>query len=308
MLTDVEQLFDGIDIEKLPILMQPEKVYFPLSALLVAYFEKSGVDLTQLKGCAGADPIGILVRCGMSIPIDETYDRLTQMVRWSADNAPNFRQIGIFTHNYHDSGANVVQELAYGMATAVSYIRALHERGLTVDEAAGSMQFIFAVGSNFFIEVAKLRAARMVWAQIIEAFGGNADSQKMRIHVRTSRFNKTTTDPYVNMLRVTTEAFAGAVGGADSIQVAPFDSTIRPPDEFSQRIARNVQIILQEEANLTKLADPAGGSYYVEYLTNEIASKAWEMFQEIEATGGMVAALEAGLPQDWVTENGRFSL
>ncbi|KAA3662663.1 MAG: methylmalonyl-CoA mutase [Chloroflexi bacterium] len=301
-LADVARLFDGIDITKTPVMMQPEKAFFPLSALFIAYFEGANIDLSALSGCAGVDPLGILVRRGMSWPIGETYDRLVQIVRWSAANAPGFQPIGVFTDNYHDSGANAVQELAFGMATAVSYIRALQDRGIEVDEAASSIRFIFAIGSNFFMEVAKLRAARMVWAQIVAAFGGSEDAQKLRMHTRTSSFNKTKADPYVNMLRVTTEAFAGAVGGTDSQHVAPFNETSGSPDDFSQRIARNVQIILQEEANLTQLTDPAGGSYYIEFLTDQIANKSWEMFQEIEANSGMLAALEAGLPQEWVLE------
>lgn len=176
------------------------------------------------------------------------------------------------------------------------------ERGLTIDDVACRMTFSFSIGSNLFMEIAKFRAARMLWATIIKAFGGNDTSQKMNIHARTSQWNKTIYDPHVNILRGAIEAFAGAVGGVDSMHVAPFDELTHAPSEFSGRIARNTQIILQEEAHIGKVNDPAGGSWYVEALTDEVAKKAWHLFQEVETHGGMSQALHAEFPQQTIAK------
>ncbi|MBR1858642.1 MAG: methylmalonyl-CoA mutase, partial [Selenomonadaceae bacterium] len=191
-------------------------------------------------------------------------------------------------------------EIAYSLATAVAYIRALMERGLTIDEAASQIMFGFSMGENFFMQVAKLRAVRPIWAEIIKAFGGNAESQKAHVHGRPALFFKTVYDPYVNMLRNTTEIFSGVVGGLDSFESAPFDEPIRKGDEFSRRIARNVQIILQEEFGLLQPIDPAGGSWAVETLTKQIKEKIWAEFQTIESKGGIVEALKAGYPQEQI--------
>ncbi len=203
---------------------------------------------------------------------------------------------------YHDGGGTVVQELAFALATAVDYLRALQARGLEVNTVALRIRFNFSIGSNFFMEVAGLRAARMLWAKIVAAFGGDAQAQKMSIHARSSTWNKTALDPYVNMLRATVEAFAGVVGGVDSLHVAPFDEVIRTPDEFSRRIARNVHTVLREECNIPRTIDPAGGSWYVEWLTDAVARKAWSLFQQMEQQGGLYKALQAGLPQTQVAE------
>jgi len=211
-------------------------------------------------------------------------------VRWAAAERPQFSTIAIDARPYHEAGTSAVQELAYILATAVTTIRALLARGLDIN--AVPMRVIVPVGGHFFMEVAKLRVLRMLWAQMIAAFGGDSEAQKVVIHAQTGRFNKTLYDPYVNMLRTTTEALSAALGGVDSLHVDPFDAIQRPPDEFSRRIARNQQVILQHEVNLTALIDPAGGSYFVENLTDELARSAWALFQQIEAEGGMLAALQ----------------
>ena len=179
----------------------------------------------------------------------------------------------------------------------MAYLRALLERGLTIDEAAGQIMFGFSMGANFFLQIAKLRALRPLWAQIVEAFGGSQEAQRMHIHARPALFFKTVYDPYVNMLRNTTEIFSGVVGGVDSFESSPFDEPIRKGDEFSRRIARNVQIILQEEFGLLQPIDPAGGSWAVETLTKQMKEKIWAEFQVIEGKGGMLAALQEGYPQ-----------
>lgn len=179
---------------------------------------------------------------------------------------------------------------------------------MEIDDAARQIRFRVCLGGNFFMEIAKIRAMRMVWAKIVSEFGGN--ERKIKLSARTAKFNKTVFDPYVNMLRTATEAFSGVVGGVDSMTVGAFDEIIRKPDEFSERIARNQQIILQEECNLADVIDPAGGSYYVENLTRELAAKIWEFFSKIESLGGMLEALKSGAVQDAIaaTAAGRKKL
>ena len=171
-----------------------------------------------------------------------------------------------------------------------------------MDDAAPRIRFAFSIGSNFFMEIARLRAARLLWAKIVQAFGGGEEAQKMSIHARTSAWNQTVYDPYVNLLRATTEAFSSAVGGCDSLHVSPFDELVRAPDEFSRRIARNTHTVLREESQVTRTVDPAGGSWYVETLTDAVGHKTWAIFQEIEKQGGMAKALAAGWPQAQVAD------
>ncbi|MBP8947728.1 MAG: hypothetical protein KBG73_02740, partial [Candidatus Promineofilum sp.] len=267
----------------------------PLLALLIARQRNSGLPSDELAGCVAADPLGVLAEEGaLSLPLDAAYDQMAHLASWAAAHAPRLATAAVRTDAYHDAGANAAQELAAGLATGVATLRALIERGLDADTAARAIHWHMAIGGRFFMEVAKLRAARLLWTQVVEAFGGDEESAALHIHARTARRNKTAVDPHVNMLRATTEALAAAVGGADTLCVAPFDEPLGAPDDFSRRIARNVQIILQQEAHLSQLIDPAGGSYAVETLTDELARAAWALFQEIERQGGMAAALESG--------------
>ena len=232
--------------------------------------------------------------------LDALYDEMAALTLWAEVNAPALHTISVQAERFQDAGADAVTELAVALATGVAYLRAMLARGLTVDSAAARMTFGFGLGSNFFMEVAKLRAARLLWSQVVAAFGGSAEAQRMTIHGRTAEWNKTIYDPYVNMLRVTTEAFAGAIGGVQSMHVTPFDGAQRQADEFSRRIARNTQLILQDECNLARLIDPSGGSWYVEALTDELAQAAWQRFQSIEAAGGMGAVLADGSLQEQI--------
>lgn len=222
-------------------------------------------------------------------------DGILDLVRRVATRAPHFRPLAVNAHRLHDSGATTVQELGYALAAGIDYLNGLTARGFTVDEAARSLAFSFAAGSNFFFEIAKLRAMRVLWAQAVQAFGPSvADSAKAAIHVRGSRWNKTVYDPHVNILRGATEAMSAAMGGCDSLEVVPFDECYRYPDESSRRLARNTQIILQKEAWLDRAIDPAGGSYYVEVLTDSLAREAWKLMQEVEKAGGFHKAWEGG--------------
>ncbi len=276
----------------------------PLLSLLAAQQQRGGGSLGFLNGHVAADPIGVLAQKGsLAISLEQAYDEMAALAYWAAIKLPTLATVLVDTAPYHDAGANAVQELAFGLATGVAYLRAMIERNIDINIAAAKIQFDFAIGGQFFMEIAKLRAARLLWAQVVTTFGGDDYFAALHIHARTARRNKSAVDPHINILRATTEALAAVIGGVESICVAPFDEPVGPPDDFSRRIARNVQVILQEEANLvsrmtlTQLMDAAGGSYAVETLTNELAQAAWAQFQAIEAQGGMVAALASGSVQ-----------
>ena len=298
---DMHVLLTGLDLAKFPLYVYAGANAVPLLALVAAARRASGEDLAEVRGIVGADPIGALAADGkLPASLDAHYDSLAAAARWATVNAPHLRTVFVRSDVYSNGGANDVQEVASVLATATAYLRALCERGLTIDEAASQIAFAFSMGANFFLQIAKLRAVRPLWAQIVGAFGGSAEAQKMRIHARPALFFKTIYDPYVNMLRNTTEIFSGVVGGIDSFESAPFDEPIRKGDEFSRRIARNVQIMLQEEFGLLQPIDPAGGSWAVETLTRQMKEKIWAEFQRIEKEGGIIAALRAGSLQESV--------
>ena len=298
---DMHVLLTGLDLAKFPLYVYAGANAVPLLALVAAARRASGEDMAEVHGIVGADPIGALAADGkLPASLDAHYDSLAAAARWATVNAPHLRTVFVRSDVYSNGGANDVQEVASVLATATAYLRALCERGLTIDEAASQIAFAFSMGANFFLQIAKLRAVRPLWAQIVGAFGGSAEAQKMRIHARPALFFKTIYDPYVNMLRNTTEIFSGVVGGIDSFESAPFDEPIRKGDEFSRRIARNVQIMLQEEFGLLQPIDPAGGSWAVETLTRQMKEKIWAEFQRIEKEGGIVAALRAGSLQESV--------
>ena len=298
---DMHVLLTGLDLAKFPLYVYAGANAVPLLALVAAARRASGEDMAEVRGIVGADPIGALAADGkLPASLDAHYDSLAAAARWATVNAPHLRTVFVRSDVYSNGGANDVQEVASVLATATAYLRALCERGLTIDEAASQIAFAFSMGANFFLQIAKLRAVRPLWAQIVGAFGGSAEAQKMRIHARPALFFKTIYDPYVNMLRNTTEIFSGVVGGIDSFESAPFDEPIRKGDEFSRRIARNVQIMLQEEFGLLQPIDPAGGSWAVETLTRQMKDKIWAEFQRIEKEGGIIAALRAGSLQESV--------
>ena len=298
---DMHVLLTGLDLAKFPLYVYAGANAVPLLALVAAARRAAGDDMAEVRGIVGADPIGALAADGkLPASLDAHYDSLAAAARWATVNAPHLRTVFVRSDVYSNGGANDVQEVASVLATATAYLRALCERGLTIDEAASQIAFAFSMGANFFLQIAKLRAVRPLWAQIVGAFGGSAEAQKMRIHARPALFFKTIYDPYVNMLRNTTEIFSGVVGGIDSFESAPFDEPIRKGDEFSRRIARNVQIMLQEEFGLLQPIDPAGGSWAVETLTRQMKEKIWAEFQRIEKEGGIIAALRAGSLQESV--------
>lgn len=297
-LEDLDRALDGIDLDKTSLLIRAGASGMPFAALLAALARKRKKTATRLRGCVETDPLGVLSHEGkLPQSLDSAYREMAALTRWAADKAPKLQTICVHSRSWHEAGGNAVQELAFTLASAVEYLRQMNKRGLSVDMTAPRIRFAMTVGVNFFTEISKLRALRMLWSKAVAAAGGNEDSQKLALHVRTSRWNKTTYDPYNNLLRTTVEAFAGVLGGCDSMQVGAFDEILRQPNDFSQRVARNTQLVLQKECNLTQVVDPAGGSWYIEVLTSELANRAWALFQEVEKLGGMEAALRAGFPQ-----------
>lgn len=277
----------------------------PMLALFAARARAAGegAALGRARGCIGADPLSELARRGaLPVPINELYDEMALSIEWAEANAPGLKTIAVQGGAYHDGGASAVQETAYAMSAAIAYIRAMVRRGMEPERAARQIKFCFSVGTNFFMEIARLRAARIVWAQIVEAFGVSTDEGgRLDILARTSRFTETVYDPYVNILRETTQAFSGAVGGVDAMQVGCFDGAARPATELSKRVARNIQIMLQEEFDMLQPVDPAGGSWYIERLTSQCAAKIWELLQNVDEAGGLYAALKKGSVQDEIS-------
>lgn len=295
---DIEKAFNDIDITKFPIHIDTGYTSLQVLPIINGYCKKHNIDTNRITGSISADPISYLISNGkLLVSIDILFDQLKTSTEWSIQNIPNLKTIGVSGLHYHNSGANAVQELAYTLAAGAEYINALLERGLEINHITNRMRFTFGIGTFFFMEVAKLRAAKILWAKITEAYGADIDNQKMIIHARTGLFTQTKFDPYVNMLRTTTEAFSAVVGGIDSIHTNAFDEVFGLPDQFSRRIARNVQIILNEESHLTDVIDPAGGSFFVEKLTDEIAKAAWKEFQKIDGMGGLINALHDGYVQ-----------
>ena len=300
-LRDLERALEGIDLKKTSLFVRSGASGMPFAALLVALMRRRKQQPNRLHGCIETDPLGVLSHEG-ALPqsLECAYREMESLTRWAADHAPSLQTICVHSRSWHESGGSAVQELAFTLATAVEYLREMDKRDLDVNLVALRLRFAVTVGTNFFLEISKLRALRMLWARAIQALEGNEEAQRLTLHVRTSLWNKTVRDPYNNILRGTVEAFAGAIGGCDSMQVGAFDEVIRPPDDFSRRIARNTQLILQKECNLTHVIDPAGGSWFVETLTSELAGRAWTLFQEVEGMGGMAAALRAEFPQKMV--------
>lgn len=297
-LEDLSAALDGIDLAQTALFVRAGASALPVAATLAAVALKRGTPTENLRGCVETDPIGVLAdEGGLPQSIDEAYGEMAALVRWSGKHAPGLQAVCVHSRPWHESGGSAVEELAFTLATGLEYLRELNARGLEVDLVAPQVRFEATVGEQFFTEMAKIRALRMLWSRIVALLGGGEASQRLSLHVRTSLWNKTAVDPYNNLLRATVESFAAVLGGCDSLQVGAFDEVFRRPDEASLRISRNIQLVLEKECHLTHVIDPAGGSWYVESLTHQIAKGAWALFQEIEKAGGMRAALEKGIPQ-----------
>ncbi len=275
----------------------------PLAALAVALLRERGIPTAGLRGCLGADPLAELVlRGGAGAAVDDLYDELAALTRWALAEAPRVATVAARGWPWHDGGAGADLELGLTVAAAVEHLRRLQERGLEVDEVAPRLELGLGVGTHFFMELAKLRAARLLWSRVVEAAGGRPGSARLRLHCRTSPVPLTVLDAHTNLLRGTVAALAAVLGGCDSLHVQPFDAALGPPGELARRLARNTQLILREESHLDRVVDAGGGSWYLERLTAELAGRAWERLQAVERAGGLAAALAAGLPQRLVGE------
>lgn len=248
----------------------------------------------QAAGSLGADPLGLLARTGDDTETDDQLIEVAALAARCAAEFPGLRALTVDALPYHDAGASAAQELGLSMATAVSYLRTLTESGLTAEAAAGQLEFRYAATADQFLTIAKLRAARRLWSRVAGACGIAGAGAAQRQHAVTSSVMMTRRDPWVNMLRTTVACLAAALGGADAITVLPFDAALGLPDDFARRIARNTQALLHDESSLGRVIDPAGGSWYVEHLTDQLARAAWEEFQQAERDGGLRAALGGG--------------
>ncbi len=294
----LDKALAGVDLGRLPLLVQAGSAALPFAALVVALLRRRGQDPAVLRGSLGMDPLCGLAQHGtLPLSLQRAYDELALLTRWAKDHAPRVRTVAAYGFPWHEGGGSAVQELAFTLAAAVQHLRELQQRGLGIQDVGPRLLFGLEVGPQFFLEIAKLRAARLLWARVAEACGGDATARQVFLHVRTSPVSLTALDPWVNILRGTTEAFAAIVGGCDSLHVAPFDAALGLPGELARRLARNTQLVLREEAHFDRVVDPAGGSWYVETLTAELAEKAWALFQEIERQGGLISALAKELPQ-----------
>lgn len=286
---DLAKLIEGIDPKKHAVHFSHGKNFPQLIEWLKEMYP------VEARGSVNFDPLGYFVLYNKFYgSLAENLEEGAALITIGKERLPNFQMVSVNGQHFHNAGASLVQELAFALAQGNEYLAALTEKGFSVDDIAPRMQFTLAVGSNYFMEIARLRAARLLWARIVEQYKpASAVSMKMNIHAVTSTWNKSIYDPYVNMLRTTTEAMSAAIGGADSMTVLPFDLTYKKPDDFSERIARNQQIVLKYESYFNKVADPAAGSYYVENLTNSIAEASWNLFVEVEGKGGFIQAVES---------------
>ncbi len=292
-------LLNGINAEKVELnFISCIKNASKIGEELSSYFKKQGIDLQKVKGSIGFDPFKRILKHGRDFP---KYADMAEQVINSVSELPGYRVLMADAFMLNNAGSYITQELGFALAWGNEWLSVLTDKGLTVDKVANRIKFNFGISSNYFMEMAKFRAARMLWAQIVSAYKPNCDcASKIEMHAQTSQFNMTIYDAHVNLLRSQTETMSAALAGVNSITVTPFDITYKQPDEFSERIARNQQLLLKEESHFNKIVDPAGGSYYIETLTASIAEEAWKLFLEVEDAGGFYAALRSGFVQNTV--------
>lgn len=300
---EFEKLLNKINIEEISINFISKELTDIYVKMLVDYAGKFKFDLKKIKGSNDYDTLSYLLLNGKTPCGESSCCCAEKMYLEFRDKLPKFRLITVNAKHFNNAGASVVQELAFGLSMGAEYLQKFIAQGYNVDDIASQIRFNFAVGSNYFMEIAKLRAAKLLWAKIIEANNfKNQDSSKINIHCETSRWNKTIYDSHVNMLRVTTEAMSAVLGGTDSLNVLAFDSVYSNSTDFSMRIARNVQLVIKEEAHFNKVVDPGAGSYYIENLTNSIIEKSWELFLAVEEKGSFIEAFKAEFIQNSVEE------
>ena len=296
---DMKILFAGIPLDKMSVSMTMNGAVIPIMANYIVAAEEQGVPPGKLKGTIQNDILKeFMVRNTYIYPPAPSMRIVADIIEYAAKNMPKFNSISISGYHMHEAGATAVQELAYTLADGVEYVRAALGKGLEVDAFAPRLSFFFGIGMNFFMEIAKLRAARLLWAQIMAGFGAKKpESLMLRTHCQTSGVSLTEQDPTNNIVRTAYEALAAVLGGTQSLHTNSFDEAIALPTEFSARIARNTQLILQHETQVTRTVDPLGGSYYIEALTHALAVHSRKIIDEVEAMGGMTKAVEDGLPK-----------
>ena len=300
---DLEKLLAGVDPTHTPVTLAAGARGLAIKGLLETVLATRRLPTAGLRGSLGCDPLGALARRGsIGGSIEQGLRDMCEVAAWARAAAPGLRTALVDVGAYHDAGATAADQLGVLLATGVAYLRALMADGASVAEATQQMGFALAVGRDLFVELSKLRAARLCWARVVAACGGDASAQRMHLHVRGSWRERTTIDPWVGLLRGTGETVAAALGGADSIATTPMDAAIGEPGELGRRLALNTQIVLAEESHLGRVADPGGGAGLVESLTDQLARAAWTRFQRIEAAGGLVAALRGGTIQAEVVE------
>jgi methylmalonyl-CoA mutase len=301
---DMKQLFDGIPLDKMSVSMTMNGAVLPVMAFFIVAGEEQGVPHHQLTGTIQNDILKeFAVRNTYIYPPEPSMRIVSDIIAYCAAEMPKFNSISISGYHMHEAGATAVQELAYTLADGMEYVRCAIADGLDIDDFAPRLSFFFGIGMNLFMEVAKLRAARMLWHRIMTDLGAkNDNSKRLRTHCQTSGVSLTEQDPYNNIIRTTIEALAAVLGGTQSLHTNSFDEAIALPTDFSARIARNTQLILAEESGVTAVADPLGGSWYVEKLTRELEEKAWALIEEVEAHGGMTKAVAEGLPKHRIEE------
>ncbi|ARE82535.1 methylmalonyl-CoA mutase [Roseovarius sp. EC-HK134] len=296
---DMKILFDGIPLDKVSVSMTMNGAVIPVLASFIVAGEEQGHDRALLSGTIQNDILKeFMVRNTYIYPPAPSMRIVSDIIGYTAQHMPKFNSISISGYHMQEAGANLVQELAYTLADGREYVRAAIAAGMDVDSFAPRLSFFFAIGMNFFMEAAKLRAARLLWHRIMTEFGAKDEKSKMlRTHCQTSGVSLQEQDPYNNVVRTAYEAMSAVLGGTQSLHTNALDEAIALPTDFSARIARNTQLILQEETGVTKVVDPLAGSYYVESLTHELAEKAWALIEEVEAMGGMTKAVESGMPK-----------
>jgi methylmalonyl-CoA mutase len=296
---DMKILFDGIPLDKMSVSMTMNGAVIPIMANYIVAAEEQGVAQAQLSGTIQNDILKeFMVRNTYIYPPEPSMRIVADIIAYTAEKMPKFNSISISGYHMHEAGATAVQELAFTLADGIAYVKAAKAKGLDVDDFAPRLSFFFAIGMNFFMEIAKLRAARLMWAKIMKDLGAkNPDSLMLRTHCQTSGVSLTEQDPYNNIIRTAYEAMAAVLGGTQSLHTNSFDEAIALPTETSARVARNTQLILQTETKVTHVVDPLGGSYYVEALTHALATHARKLIDEVEAMGGMTKAVASGWPK-----------
>ncbi|HSK38982.1 MAG TPA: methylmalonyl-CoA mutase, partial [Arenibaculum sp.] len=297
---DMKILFDGIPLDKMSVSMTMNGAVLPVLAGYIVAAEEQGVSPDKLSGTIQNDILKeFMVRNTYIYPPDPSMRIVADIIEYTARHMPRFNSISISGYHMHEAGATAVQELAFTLADGLEYVRAARSKGLEVDRFAPRLSFFFAIGMNFFMEIAKLRAARLLWAKLMKDHFDPRDQRSLalRTHCQTSGVSLTEQDPYNNIIRTTIEAMAAVLGGTQSLHTNAFDEALGLPTPFSARIARNTQLVIAEESGVPHVVDPLGGSYYVETLTHSLVAAAEELIAEVEGLGGMTKAVESGLPK-----------